>query len=219
MQFFKNATAFVKLGEEKEAFIQLAEELWEYIKLNYFTIDHGVYLNLGIDPNAGRFRIETFIIFGMLGLMLACFMGSFNKGVLGQFVRDLESEECFSVEKAKTLSELGYLKNTAVRASLKRGYTLRSVVRCVEEDNGTLICSDNKNGTVAFNDAHFYIPEEFKYKAAIKFEGKKTPVIFFILLPILTLAVIIFLIKVFPNILMMLDDFIGMIKPDSNILT
>lgn len=221
MNFLRNAFIFALSSDDsgKGKIAMLIEELYEYFKETYFTIDYGAYDNLGIDPGNAAFKIETFIIFAVIGMCVACFMGSFNKGTLGQFVRDLISDECFSPESAKTLTELGYLKNTAVRSSLKRGYTLRSVVRCVEEDNGTLICKENKNGTVAFNDAHFYIPEVDKYKAATKFEGKKTPKIVYFLLPVIAIALIIFFIKVFPNLLAMLDDFIGIIKPDSNILT
>jgi len=214
-----NVFAITLKSEEKGKFAMLIEELYEYFKTTYFTIDYGEYGNLGIDPYGSNFSVESFIIFAVIGMLIACFMGSFNKGTLGQFVRDLISEECFSPESAKTLAELGYLKNSAVRSSLKRGYTLRKVVRCVEEDNGTLICRENKNGTVSFNDAHFYIPEELKYRAAVRFEGKKTPKIVYVLMPIIGIALIIFLIKVFPNLLAMLNDFIGMVKPDSNILT
>jgi len=219
MNFLMNVFAITLKSEEKGKFAMLIEELYEYFKTTYFTIDYGEYGNLGIDPYGSNFSVESFIIFAVIGMLIACFMGSFNKGTLGQFVRDLISEECFSPESAKTLAELGYLKNSAVRSSLKRGYTLRKVVRCVEEDNGTLICRENKNGTVSFNDAHFYIPEELKYRAAVRFEGKKTPKIVYVLMPIIGIALIIFLIKVFPNLLAMLNDFIGMVKPDSNILT
>lgn len=220
MNFWLNAVAYALKSEEKGRIAALIEELYVYFKETYFTIDYGEYGNLGIDPyNGSTFRVETFIIFAVIGMVIACFMGSFNKGTLGQFVRDLISEECFSPESAKTLTELGYLKNTAVRASLKRGYTLKSVVRCVEEDNGTLITHDNKNGTVSFNEAHFYVPEELKYRAAVRFAGKKTSKLVYIFLPVIAIALIIFFIKVFPNLLAMLNDFVGMVRPESNILT
>ena len=219
MNFLLNAFAYTLKSEEKGRLATLIEELYIYFKETYFTIDYGEYGNLGINPNESTFSVETFIIFAVLGMVIACFMGSFNKGTLGQFVRDLISEECFSPESAKTLTELGYLKDSAVRASLKRGYTLRKVVRCVEEDNGTLICRENKDGTVPFNEVHFYIPEELKYKAAVRFEGKKTSKIVYFFLPLIAIALIIFFIKVFPNLLAMLNDFVGLIQPESNILT
>jgi hypothetical protein len=205
--------------EGKNVFIEAIKELFEYIKTEYFTIDYGEYSNLGISgANMGGVSVEFIIIFGMLGMVVACFMGAFNKGTLGGFIRTLLRNDCLSPESAKTLGELGYLKNTAVRSSLKNGY-LKKFVHCVEDDQGVLKSSENKEGTVLFNDAHFYIPEADKYKVEVRFEGKKTHPFTYVIMIVAAIAITVFLIGILPDILAVLDGLAGAMKSDPGILT
>ena len=98
-----------------------------------FSLNLGDYDNLGISGST---------LTGLRGIIVALFIGAvigaissiFNKRVLGDFVRALTSEGCRTPEGAKTIAELGFLKNTAVRASLRAGGVLGRVVSCVEED-------------------------------------------------------------------------------------
>lgn len=213
------ARTFTVLAKEENVFVAALKELFESIKTHYFTIEYGEYNNLGIDPyNQNGISIEALIFFAMIGMVIACFAASFNKGTLGSFVRTLIRNECFSAESAKTLDELGFLKNTAVRSSLKKGF-LRKFVHCVEDEAGTLISSENKSGTVAFNDAHFYIPEEDKYRVEVRFEGKKTHPFTFVLMIVIAIVLTVFVIKVLPNLLSMLDDFVGSVTGEGNIYT
>lgn len=108
----------------------LVAELFEYFKNKYFTLEIGEYTNISVDAAS----IGTVIISFFIGLNIAALLSLFNKRVLGDFVRALIANGCLSTEKAKTLSELGFMKNTAVRGSLRSGVTLRRVVRCVEEE-------------------------------------------------------------------------------------
>ena len=205
--------------EGENVFIEAMKELFEYIKTKYFTIDYGQYSNLGLDPlNQSGVSIEALIIFAMIGMVIACFMGSFNKGTLGGFIRTLLRNNCLLVDSAKTLGELGYLKNTAVRASLKNGY-LKKFVHCVEDEQGILRSSENKTGTVEFNDAHFYIPEEEKYKVEVRFEGKKTNPLTYVLMVVAAIAITVFLIAILPDILSVLDSFVGSVGGGNDILT
>ena len=84
------------------------------------------------------FRNIVFAFF--IGINIAAIMAIFDKRVLGDFARKLIREEALSPETAMTLSELGYYKNTAIRSSLRSGYTLRRVVRCVEEEQYNAAC-------------------------------------------------------------------------------
>ncbi len=207
------------LEKEENVFVAALKELFEAIKRDYFTIDYGEYEHLGIDPyNSSGISVEIIIVFSVIGMIFACFAASFNKGTLGAFVRTLVRNECFSKESAKTLGELGFLKKSAVRSSLKRGY-LKRFVRCVEDDEGTLKSSDNREGKVEFNDAHFYIPEEDKYKIEVRFEGKKTPPVMYFVMIIAGIVLSVVLIKVLPNILAMLNDLVGAATGEGNILT
>ena len=106
--------------------------LWELLD-ELFALDLGDYDHLSFSQST---------LIGMRGIIIALFVGAiigsvsalFNKRVLGGFVRALIAEGCTSPDKAKTLAELGFLKNTAVRASLRAGSVLGKTVRCVEED-------------------------------------------------------------------------------------
>ena len=132
------------------------------------------------------------IIIGIfIGLAIASFGAVFNKRVLGDFVRKLLREEALSAESAKTLAELNYQRNPVIRSSLRKGVTLRRVVRCREEEEylaaietkQTEYEEQRKNDpslpkfkAEAFrvdpDEHHFYIPEELKYMADVKFEKK-----------------------------------------------
>ncbi len=207
------------LEKEPNVFIEALKELFEAIKRDYFTIDYGEYEHLGIDPyNSAGIKVEVIIIFSVIGMIFACFAASFNKGTLGAFVRALVRNECFSKESAKTLGELGFLKKSAVRSSLKNGY-LKKFVRCVEAEEGTLKSPGNKEGTVEFNDAHFYVPEDDKYKIEVRFEGKRTHPIIYVIMVIVGILLCVFLIKALPNLLSMLNDLVGAASGKGNILT
>lgn len=111
----------------------LISELYEYFKEKYFTPEFGDYTHFSIGSGS-MLSLQT-LLFGLfVGVNLAALLAIFNKRVLGDFVRKLLSEECSSPESAKTLRELGFIKNTAVRGSLRSGVTLRRIVRCVETD-------------------------------------------------------------------------------------
>jgi hypothetical protein len=106
--------------------------LFELMKEELFSIELREYEHITFDARAAAsFRLLVFGLF--IGANIAALISIFNKRVLGDFVRALISNECFSAESAKTLSELGYQKDPAVRGSLRHGVTLRRVVRCVEE--------------------------------------------------------------------------------------
>ncbi len=127
-----NFLAFMLTGEEPSFFEKL-RKFFEKIKNSFFTPDLGEYenLNIGYD-DISYVRIMILSIFA--GIIIASIMAIFNKRTLGGFVRKIIAEDCVNPENAKTLSELGYMKNSAVRGSLKSGVTLKRVVRCVEEE-------------------------------------------------------------------------------------
>ena len=90
------------------------------------------YEHLGISGESGM--IPSIVIGIAVGFLVAACMAIFDRRVLGDFVRQVLSHECYSKESAKTLEELGYHKNSFVRGALKSGVSLRRVVKCVEEE-------------------------------------------------------------------------------------
>ena len=203
----------------------LIQELFEYIKEKYFTPQLDDYSKITVSADT-----ITTIVFGLfIGINLAALLTIFNKRVLGDFVRALLSNDCLSPEKAMTLSELGFFKNTAVRGSLKSGVTLRRVVRCREEEeyykglaNADAASGDDSPAESApkkqafrdtgykidFENAHFYIPEELKYTADIRFDKKGTNWLSFAAVLVLSFIVVLLVFRYIPNIFRMIDDFV-----------
>jgi gas vesicle protein len=111
----------------------LFEELWEYFVDTYFSPDMPYLEN--IDMGTGSLISLRTIIFGLtIGIVIAAACSIFNKRYVGDFVRKVIYEECFSKESAKTLYELGYQKDPAIRGMVKTGGSLSRVIHCVEED-------------------------------------------------------------------------------------
>ena len=175
--------------------------------------------------------LRMIIVGNFIGLALACFAAVFNKRVLGDFVRKVLREEALSPETAKTLSELGYERNTCIRSSVRKGVNLRRVVRCREEEaylleleqkqaeyeekrkeNPKLPKFKAESFRVNADEHHFYIPEEMKYMADVKFEKRGSTwlgaIVFIVVL--LILAVVLFL--TLPYILTVLNDWFGAVE-------
>jgi len=154
----------------------------------------------------------------------------YSKRYLGDFVRKVIQEECFDAKSSKTLYELGYLKSPGVRNAIKSYGTLSRWIRCVEEDD---FFSDVENRRIEFeeqhkddekppkfkapafkrdlNTMHFYIPEDKKYAAQVKFEKKGANWLSFLLVSVISLVLCAFICYVLPDIIKMIDNFISVV--------
>ena len=206
----------------------LWEEIWEYLYNAWFS-PNALYLeniNLGTDPMA-RVRM---IVFGLFfGVVIASFIIVIDKRVLGKFICKLLDEDCTSPDKAKTLYELGFGVNYTIRNSVRRGTTIRNVVKCVEEEE--YIAKSNERraeyekkraedpSLPAFKELEykvdadrdrFYIPEAKKGAASMRFEKKGTN--WGVLTLVIVISAICFLLLLFliPEILKLLDDLLGL---------
>ncbi len=193
-----------------------------------FALDLGSYDNIG-------FTSTTFT--GVRGMIVALFVGAiigsvaslFNKRVLGDFVRAVISEGCSSPESAKTLGELGFLKNSAVRSSLRSNGMLGRVVRCVEEDSyeaeqaelrGIIELRAAEDGGEVepyralpykrnLNTAHFYIPAEKSDAAELRFSKKGTNPVVLVIGIIASVLLLWVVLRILPDLLQMLDNLVG----------
>lgn len=193
-----------------------------------FALDLGSYDNIG-------FTSTTFT--GVRGMIVALFVGAiigsvaslFNKRVLGDFVRAVISEGCSSPESAKTLGELGFLKNSAVRSSLRSNGMLGRVVRCVEEDSyeaeqaelrGIIELRAAEDGGEVepyralpykrnLNTAHFYIPAEKSDAAELRFSKKGTNLVVLVIGIIASVLLLWVVLRILPDLLQMLDNLVG----------
>ncbi|MCQ2430959.1 MAG: hypothetical protein MJ192_11595 [Clostridia bacterium] len=171
------------------------------------------------------------IVLGLfIGLIIAACVAFYDKNRLGAFVRKLVKEECLSTEKAKTLNELGFLKNPGVRNSLKRGKVLGNTVHCVEKEQyqaeveAARQAYIEKTGSedgfgmpdykMDLNTAHFYIPDEEHYAAEVRFEEKGSgwrALVLVIVLAVVGAALVCYLL---PDMIQLLDNMIDILSPD-----
>ena len=214
------------LTTPKEDAMGFWEEFWH-------EIDYGTYSNLGLDT--GNVRSVGLIVLGVfIGIIIACVAMTYNKQVLGGAVRKMLSDEggCRSAENAKTLAELGLIKNPFIKSAVQRSASLRRVVRCVGEEEFYRAQAERKaeyekkraesderlpkfrelEYCVDANSDHFYIPEELCDMAEHKFEGKgfswRATIIGIILLCIAFFIVLL----VLPKVLEFIDEFLGTFK-------
>lgn len=205
------------------------EGLWQDIYELYLNVDQN-YENLGL--NTGTIRSVGLIALGcFIGAVIACIAMTYNKQVLGGFVRRALGENCRSAEGAKTLEELGYAKNLFIRSAVQRSVNLRRVLACVEEDNfyreqkeereeyekkraeePSLPKYRDREYLVDPSHDHFYIPEDKCEMAEHKFDAKGSSWISTIIWIVVLLVAFFILLNFLPDILNTLDDFVGSFK-------
>ncbi len=220
-------------NNEKNFFTEMSElfvELFDYFNDTYFSPEVPVLENFSFGTGT-LISLRMILIGFTFGLILASFITIYNKRYIGGFVRKLLSEECFSHGSAKTLSELGYINNPIIRFSLRTGSPLSRWARCVEEDEFYAKmeknreefekehCDDKKPPKfkeVEFKrdvkTMHFYILEDKKHTADIKFDEKGANWISFIVVVIVSVALCAFLSYTLPDLIKMIDNFISVVK-------
>lgn len=207
--------------------VSLWQILWQYF-VDLFIYPENIVLenlNMSLDTMV---KVRNIIVGLFVGVIIASLMALHTKNVLGAFVRKLLRDEVFSADKAVRLASTGYVTNFSIRNALKRGRTLRCVVSCREEeehqramDEARLEYEKKKSEGeelpafvpttyVPDPDAdHFYIPEEKKYQAEMRFENRGTNWLVFVGVIILTFVLFCALMLVIPEILELIDSLAG----------
>lgn len=224
---------FVNLSNDASAQPTLIEELWTYLSEKYLTIDISQYQNLGIRVgDDGLINLSWAIVAFCLGMVVAAILAVYEKKGLGEFVRKLIYEDCYTPESAKTLYELGFRKNAAVRGALRSG-SLSKIVKCAQkvaydEQIAQKKAEYEQNATkdspafvsvpykINYETDAFYIPKEDSYAADVRYDKKGSGWIAVLVVAVLSLVVAAFIIFILPEMLQMLDNFIGMMKPEAN---
>lgn len=223
------------LAASTDAQMPLIVELWYHLYDNYI-VNEAYYEYLGWETqDLINFKIILFALF--VGLALAAFGIVYDKRVLGEAVHKLLREECLSPETAKTLTELGYGRSSTLRHSVRKSVSLRRVVKCREEEEFLRLqeeqrllheqkrAADKSLGRFKeipyefdLETDRFYIPEEMKYAADIKFEKKGSTwlgaILFAVILAVMYVVALVFL----PDMLEIVNDFIGSFSGQSNVV-
>jgi hypothetical protein len=192
----------------------------------FFDPEKNNYDNINAS-SGGIVSLRLIIIGLMLGFCAAAIGSLYEKGLIGGFVKKLLSENCIGSERAKALHELGYGRSPAIRSSLRGGSTLKRWVRCVEEDEFYASLEEKRAEFEAANPEerfvapkfkrdpdtmHFYIPEDLKYKADVKFSTKGANIVSVILVIVVSVVLCAALCSVIPDMLTFVDNFITIIK-------
>ena len=192
----------------------LLEELWEYFSKKYLTPNYGDYENISID-NGGIVTTAMVIVAGFIAVMVGASAMIFTKRVLGRLVRRLIKSEALSPESAKTLDEISLGKSLAMKLFINR-MTLAKAVRCREEDEYYGIDGTDESAPDAYKRSlvtpaklrykrnpskdHFYIPEEQKYRASVRFDKKGTNPVMLVILAIVYIAIALTIVKILPSL-------------------
>ena len=201
----------------------LLERIWEGFR-NLFIESDEYYEYLTVD--VGTLLSVRLIILGLfIGMCFATFASVYNKKVLGDVVRKILSQNALSPETALTVEELGYQKKLLTRYAFKNSTSLRRVVKSREEvlyyqeleNKRKEYLSKKNNGEkipkfkeipykMDVTADHFYIPEDMKYMADIKFDKKGASWLSAVLLTVI-LTIAFFVIMYFlPDILGFIND-------------
>lgn len=211
-----------------EAQTTFLEDVWNYLYDVYLRVD-GNYNNLGLEKMPLlSLRITVLGIF--VGMIAGCIAMVYHKQVIGGIVRQLIAKGCSTPESAMTAAELGYIKNPLAKNALERSVSLHRVVRCVEEEQFYLDQAEcreiyeRKRSTeegarlpkfkdheylIDAGSDRFYIPEELRIRAEIKFEKKGSGWISGVLGVIALLVIFFCVLLALPQILQMTDNFLG----------
>ncbi len=204
----------------------LWQELWAYVRDTYLSDNHQYeHLPVGRD---GMVNLQTIIIGLFIGVIIAAAIVFYEKKRLGAFVRAVVKQQCLWPDKAKTLAELGFDRNGAVKRSLRSRNHLGRIVRCVERDRYDSEVESaraehvEKHGSdkdfsmppyrVDFERDCFYIPDEEHYRAELRYEDKGSGWRAFLLVLIVAVVGVLLLFFLLPEMLKLVDNLIGILS-------
>jgi hypothetical protein len=167
-----------------------------------FGVAAGEYEHFSFDAAAAK-NATAFIIAACIGIVLAALYNFYQRSVPGSVVRAILRAEALSPEKAKTAEELGLGKKPLCLWELMRGTTLRRVIRFVGDEQGQSELRSAQNGQT-----RYYIPEQSKYRAELRFDKKGNGVVALVLIALLSAVLAFLLIKLLPWFLSILDSFL-----------
>ncbi len=151
------------------------------------------------------------------GFILAALIAIYNKRVVGGFVKAILRNECLSAESAKTIIDLGFGSDWFIKNALRTDTVLRRFV--VRVDDTAEESPENekkdpgsKHGAINFARAKFYIPEELKYRAEVRYASKGTDLIAFGLCVVVLAAAAFAAIYIIPDLIQLIDNFISSLK-------
>ncbi len=164
------------------------------------------------------------------GFVIAAIMALYNKRVIGSFVKDILAQGCTSEKDAKTVIDLGYGTDWFIKNALRTDTVLRRLVvridaatesnqdadaekvESAESSTKKQKSRSPKHEVIDFSTAKFYIPEELKYRAEVRYASRGTDVVTFFIGVVVLAAAAFAALFVVPELIQLLDNFIGTLR-------
>lgn len=202
------------LGEQIATWYQNSTlgELISYFHQTYFSIQFGVYDNFSVTGQTANI-INKIIPALVFGIIIAAIATVYCRRVVGAFVRTLIEKNALSPEAGVTLFDAGAFRSTVLRRELCHSAFLRKVVFCREEQAYLLEKGKDATYKIDFTKDHFYIPENLKYRAEIRFNPNGSGWLSVVLTVVLVPIVVGLICRFLPNILQLVDSLITLLAP------
>ncbi len=151
------------------------------------------------------------------GFVIASLMAIYQKRLIGGLVKTILSEEALSEDKAMTVAELGYAADWFVKNALRTDPALLRVVSRIDapaKEGEETAPKKTRSGRdiIDFETAKFYIPEELKYKAEVRYARKGTDFVAFGVCIVIFIAAAFAAIFIIPDLIQLIDNFVGTFK-------
>lgn len=203
----------------------LIRELLEYFNSTVFGVEFGVYDNFSLESGLGS-TVRSLIFGLMLGTIFAGALMYYTKNVHGKFIRTLLKNGCFSPEKAMTLRETGMFRSPSVRRELTKDGVLSKLTKRVCANTVAKQTEAGTDGEVAepptatvaessvdFLKDRFYIPEDLKYKAEVRYDKSGSERFPFVITVIVCVILAFLLCRFMPTLLGLADWLISALAP------
>lgn len=185
--------------------------------------------NFNIDVNGTSMYV---IVWGLyIGIMLGVLFALITRVYSARLISALVKAGASDPGHAVRIDDLPVRGKALIRYLLKPGSVLLRTVECANREEFPEVkhsalkkfwhekfLSSEVPEKIPFDLAKFYIPEERRIAAELRFTVEEHPVRNFILAAVGLFAVACFAVFAIPELLTMFDNFVTQVKPESNIL-
>ncbi len=157
------------------------------------------------------------IVLGIcIGIVVGTVAAVVYKTITHSFIRTLVKNEIHTPEKAKRIDDLDFIGKLYIKNELKYSYkTMRRYVICANEEDFIKKKETEKDSSfkkLPVDQGLFYLPEEKKIEAELRFSEVRNPVGSIVITTALAGAAAYFALFAAPELLQMLDNFITMVS-------
>ncbi len=187
------------------------------------------YQNFDIDVNNGSLEVLLWSIYA--GVVLGVLASLLYRVYTSSFVGAIISAGALDENHAVTLDSLDFRGKWYIKRQIKSGSSLSRLLVCTNEETfrpkkcSTLgrfwhekFLGSEIPTVIPFETAKFYLPEERRITAELRFTEEKTPVRTFLLSAVILAVVIAAATVALPELLQMLDNLMTQLTPESKIL-